>query len=62
MGDIADMYLDGTLCSVCGTAMEDNIDDPPGHPVQCKDCEQEEAREEEALQEEARIERLERQH
>ena len=46
MGDIADMYLDGTLCSVCGVAMEDNLDDPPGYPVQCKDCEREEKGEE----------------
>ena len=23
MGEIADMYLDGTLCQVCGTLMED---------------------------------------
>lgn len=40
MGEIADMMLDGTLCQVCGCAMEDVGPDfePPGHPRTCGDC------------------------
>lgn len=38
MGEIADMMLDGTLCSQCGTfiSME-----PSGIPTLCPDCERE---------------------
>jgi len=39
MGDIADMMLDGTLCSNCGVYLEDG--NPEGYPRQCEDCQDE---------------------
>lgn len=48
MGEIAEMVLDGTLCQICGSLMEDLIPEkgdallhPPGHPRSCEDCEME---------------------
>ena len=40
MGDIAEMMLDGTLCQVCGAAMQDVGDgfEAPGYPRTCEDC------------------------
>lgn len=42
MGEIADMMLDGTLCQICGTLMEDFITGErtraPGYPRTCQDC------------------------
>lgn len=38
MGDIADMTLDGTLCSCCGTYLGDEGD---GFPRLCEECENE---------------------
>ena len=35
MGDIADMMLDGTLCSTCGDFLSA---DPMGFPMQCASC------------------------
>lgn len=37
MGEIAEMTLDGTLCSVCGVYL--GLD--TGYPVQCHDCKEE---------------------
>lgn len=37
MGDIAEMTLDGTLCSLCGVYL--GLD--TGYPVQCKACRRE---------------------
>ncbi len=34
MGEISDMYLDGTLCEFCGAFIDDN---PPGHPRYCSE-------------------------
>ena len=34
MGEVAEMMLDGTLCSVCGTY----IGTDAGYPVTCDDC------------------------
>lgn len=48
MGEIADMMLDGTLCESCGALMDDLIpehgdvlEDAPGYPRLCEDCEKE---------------------
>lgn len=38
MGDIAEMMLDGTLCSTCGVYLDD---DPIGVPVDCESCAEE---------------------
>lgn len=35
MGEIADMMLDGTLCSCCGVYLEG---EPEGFPQDCEDC------------------------
>lgn len=42
MGEIADMFIDGTLCEWCGVPVED----PPraaGYPRLCKSCRREAA-------------------
>lgn len=36
MGEIAEMMLDGALCSDCGGAIGDG--QSPGHPRKCADC------------------------
>lgn len=36
MGDIAEMILDGILCEVCGTYIEDL--EESGYPRKCEDC------------------------
>jgi hypothetical protein len=46
MGDAADLMLEGIVCQMCGEYM-DNSDDPPGYPVTCDGCEEEEDAEEE---------------
>lgn len=45
MGEATDMILDGTLCEVCGSLIEDLIPDEgnellesPGYPRPCDDC------------------------
>jgi len=38
MGEIADMMLDGTLCSRCGAWAVEKGDVIPGHPQLCSDC------------------------
>ena len=51
MGEIADMMLDGTLCSSCGSFLEENFDleadviedTSPGFPMMCASCSAEEA-------------------
>lgn len=35
MGDVAEMMLEGLLCSGCGIVIDD---DAPGHPRKCNDC------------------------
>lgn len=40
MGEIADMMLDGTLCTVCGAVIDDG--NAKGYPVKCEDCIEEE--------------------
>ena len=35
MSDIADMMIEGVLCSQCGVYIEG---DEPGHPRLCEDC------------------------
>jgi len=54
MGEITDMFLDGTLCEECGALIEDMtegaielpngkwkmVKKPPGYPRKCKDCEE----------------------
>lgn len=55
MGEIAEMMLDGTLCSCCGAFMEENFDLsspitatlPPGIPMMCAGCADDERRERE---------------
>lgn len=37
MGEIADMMLDGTMCSGCGEWMDDG-NDGPGFPGLCAGC------------------------
>jgi hypothetical protein len=50
MGEIADMMLDGTLCSCCGDFLDQNFDldgavdgvvedTSPGFPMMCAACE-----------------------
>ena len=34
MGDVADMFLDGTLCESCGIILGDG----PGYPRRCAEC------------------------
>ncbi len=34
MGDMADMMLDGTMCSVCGSFIGSNND----YPTMCDEC------------------------
>ena len=34
MGDMADMFLDGTLCESCGIILGDG----PGYPRRCVEC------------------------
>ena len=48
MGDVAEMYLDGTFCESCGVLMEGLIPEEgntlkpsPGYPRQCEDCKNE---------------------
>jgi hypothetical protein len=43
MGDIADMMLDGTCCSVCGCFLSE---DSEGFPAQCEGCQEDEETEE----------------
>jgi len=38
MGDMADLMLDGTMCSVCGVYLGSDAD----YPQMCADCEKEE--------------------
>ncbi len=38
MGEISEMVIEGILCSLCGCFMNTV---PPGHPVLCKDCQDE---------------------
>lgn len=40
MGEIADMMIDGELCSGCGAWMDEILDgeEAPGYPVYCDDC------------------------
>lgn len=46
MGDISDLFLQGTLCEECGCLIEDLIPtdgsdiilSPPGFPRKCKEC------------------------
>lgn len=45
MGDVANMIIDGTLCSVCGCVMDDLIQkgcselkEAPGYPRVCEEC------------------------
>lgn len=40
MAEIADMMIDGTLCSDCGVCMDDILagEEAPGHPRTCDDC------------------------
>lgn len=47
MGELADMHLDGTLCNMCGSLMEDLLPNEgdvllpsPGFPRLCEDCEE----------------------
>lgn len=37
MGEIADMMLDGTMCSSCGVWLHDGADGP-GYPQLCGSC------------------------
>ena len=42
MGEISEMYLDGTLCECCGSVMPD-VDKnykPHGYPRTCDDCQE----------------------
>ena len=41
MGEIAEMILDGILCQVCGTYIDDEDE---GFPRTCSDCQKEEKR------------------
>jgi len=38
MGEIADMMLEGILCSQCGVALD--VEDEVGYPVECSDCQE----------------------
>lgn len=38
MGDIADMMLDGTLCTQCGEFLLSDGSNPAGYPVYCETC------------------------
>lgn len=40
MGDIAEMVLEGLLCSVCGTFLD--VEDEAGYPVACSECQDDE--------------------
>ncbi|MEX5937153.1 hypothetical protein [Mammaliicoccus sciuri] len=47
MGEITEMIMDGTLCNVCGSLMEDLIPEygnelkqPPGYSRTCEDCQE----------------------
>lgn len=42
MGEIADMMIDGTMCSGCGEWMDDG-EDGPGFPQYCPACSNEDA-------------------
>ncbi len=44
MGEIADMMLDGTMCSGCGEWLHDG-EDGPGYPGYCSSCAREMAQE-----------------
>lgn len=35
MGEIAELVLDGILCSQCGSFVDENV---VGHPRLCEDC------------------------
>jgi hypothetical protein len=37
MGEIADMMLDGTMCSCCGEWLNDG-EDGDGYPMMCESC------------------------
>lgn len=41
MGEVAEIMIEGLLCSGCGAWMDSvlNGEDAPGHPVYCDDCE-----------------------
>ena len=41
MGELADLMVEGALCSWCGAWTEEYLDDgvAPGHPALCEDCE-----------------------
>ena len=58
MGDIADMMLDGTLCSGCGVYMHGK---PDGIPRECKECARETAQFDKAARKAANIEKNARQ-
>lgn len=38
MGEIAEMMLDGTLCSVCGAALIYDEEEACGYSVTCSGC------------------------
>jgi hypothetical protein len=46
VGEIADMMLDGIMCELCGTFMEDR--QAPGYPRKCHCCRRDEQKEEKA--------------
>lgn len=38
MGEIAEMMLDGTLCSCCGVLLIGEGDEEVGFPMMCRSC------------------------
>lgn len=38
MGEIAEMMLDGTLCTSCGTLLIEEGEEPEGYPQYCDLC------------------------
>ena len=41
MGELADLMIEGALCSDCGSWTEEYLNDgvAPGYPTLCEDCE-----------------------
>lgn len=43
MGELADLMIEGALCSGCGSWTEDYIyGEIPGYPTLCEDCQEDE--------------------
>lgn len=45
MGEILEMILEGILegilCEICGSYIDYGDNEPPGYPVKCDDCQEE---------------------